>query len=459
MAKTITDYYNEAPLTSPTGTEKFIVDDGSTTKGVLLSTLSTYIASSVSASIPDGDKGDITTSASGATWTIDNNAVTTAKINDGAVTAAKIAVGAVTDEDASLANKPLCRMVYTTNLATISGLSANDGYTPVAGDVILLTAQTTASQNGAWVAAAGAWTRPAWFPNGGTTQAFENALFYVTNGTTNADTAWRITTTGAITIGTTNIALAQIGVAPSTYMNLAGTQTVSGAKTFSNAALNHTGTTPNIGSSTGAVVATFGGGATLNATTKTVNICTGGVSGSINNTNIGSATAGALGTIALNSPLVNMLGGQLQFPATQIASAGANTLDDYEEGTWTPAVAFGGASVGVTYTTQVGHYIKIGQFVTLWARIVLSSKGTSTGTATVTGFPFTTNSTANWSAGGRVTLGQNFTTVQPEVARTTENTTLAAILAGGANTYAGLNDTNFNNNSVLEFQVRYRATA
>lgn len=80
--------------------------------------------------------------------------------------------------------------------------------------------------------------------------------------------------------------------------------------------------------------------------------------------------------------------GQVKFPATQNASSNANTLDDYEEGTWTPAIAFGGGSVGVTYTTQEGDYQKIGRQVTAHFRIVLSNKGSSNGAVLILGLPF-----------------------------------------------------------------------
>jgi hypothetical protein len=63
----------------------------------------------------------------------------------------------------------------------------------------------------------------------------------------------------------------------------------------------------------------------------------------------------------------------VNFPATQVASANANTLDDYEEGTWTPTVT--GGYTGVTYSIQNGNYTKIGRLVNLTAYIQFS--GTS----------------------------------------------------------------------------------
>jgi hypothetical protein len=93
------------------------------------------------------------------------------------------------------------------------------------------------------------------------------------------------------------------------------------------------------------------------------------------------------GTLILNQ-------GQIQFPATQVASANANTLDDYEEGTWTPALKFGGASVSLTSASgfPIGRYTKVGNTVYAYFDIRLTNKGTSTGDMTVEGLPFATSS-------------------------------------------------------------------
>ncbi len=81
-------------------------------------------------------------------------------------------------------------------------------------------------------------------------------------------------------------------------------------------------------------------------------------------------------------------GGAITFPATQVPSAGANTLDDYEEGAWTPALKFGGNSTSLTYSNQSGTYTKIGRLVHAYAEMSLSAKGSSTGAATITGITF-----------------------------------------------------------------------
>ena len=69
-------------------------------------------------------------------------------------------------------------------------------------------------------------------------------------------------------------------------------------------------------------------------------------------------------------------------------SGAANKLEDYEEGTWTPQVDFGGSDNGVTYGIRQGRYTKIGRMVSLSFNLVLSNKGSQTGQVTITGAPF-----------------------------------------------------------------------
>ena len=68
-------------------------------------------------------------------------------------------------------------------------------------------------------------------------------------------------------------------------------------------------------------------------------------------------------------------------------TAAANALNDYEQGTWNPTVAFGGSSTGVAYVERQGLYVKIGNLV--WASMVisLSSNGSGTGDISIS-LPF-----------------------------------------------------------------------
>jgi hypothetical protein len=85
-------------------------------------------------------------------------------------------------------------------------------------------------------------------------------------------------------------------------------------------------------------------------------------------------------------------GAGITFPATQSASSNANTLDDYEEGTWTPTAA---AQTGsLTSYTSSGTYTKIGRTVYLVGVIGLTNVGTASGQLFCGGLPFATLNTS-----------------------------------------------------------------
>jgi hypothetical protein len=81
--------------------------------------------------------------------------------------------------------------------------------------------------------------------------------------------------------------------------------------------------------------------------------------------------------------------GRLKFPATQNPSSDANTLDDYEEGTWTPTVTSGTGSI--TSYTSSGRYTKIGRVVQYQVEIAITNAGTGASTMNFT-TPMNSNS-------------------------------------------------------------------
>lgn len=100
-------------------------------------------------------------------------------------------------------------------------------------------------------------------------------------------------------------------------------------------------------------------------------------------------------TIGVGGATASASGSGVSFPATQSASTDANTLDDYEEGTFTPTLVSTGGGTP-TYSHQIGTYTKIGNRCLFTARIALSALGTlAAGTLTVAGLPFTSEGTAN----------------------------------------------------------------
>ena len=116
--------------------------------------------------------------------------------------------GQVQSAAAGISSKDPVRAVAITNQATMSGVATIDGVSLVAGDRVLLTAQTTGSQNGPWIIQSGAWTRPT-NTEGTQWELDKGALWLVLEGTSYAGTQFRITNIGVLTPGTTAVTIAQ----------------------------------------------------------------------------------------------------------------------------------------------------------------------------------------------------------------------------------------------------------
>ena len=102
----------------------------------------------------------------------------------------------------------------------------------------------------------------------------------------------------------------------------------------------------------------------------------------------------------------------------------ANLLNDYEEGTWTPGIQFGGSATGVVYGAQVGIYTKIGRIVNLAFQLRTTNNGSTAGNAEITGLPFTVeNSVANEGSSLVVNHRGGFSSGTVPIGASTKNTT------------------------------------
>lgn len=131
--------------------------------------------------------------------------------------------------------------------------------------------------------------------------------------------------------------------------------------------------------------------------------------------------------------------------------AGVHTLSTYvDSGTFNPGIAFGGLSVGITYATQAGFYTQIGNVVFYSINIVLTNKGSSTGSVTITGLPVTQGSTVgnlNHIEMRNVTLDAGYTEINSTSVTSTTNMSVNESGSGVAS--FAIDDTYLANNSAF----------
>jgi hypothetical protein len=163
-------------------------------------------------------------------------------------------------------------------------------------------------------------------------------------------------------------------------------------------------------------------------------------------------------TVAGSTGLVRLPQGQLAFPAIPNPSGEPRVLDDYEEGGWTPGLAFGGTATGIIYdVATAGSFTKIGRLCTASGTLALASKGAASGVAVITGLPFV-SAGANVSAACAVGEVSGCTVAGVLGAQQVSGSDGIALLGVAAGTTAALTDAAFSDASLIRFTVSYETS-
>ena len=151
--------------------------------------------------------------------------------------------------------------------------------------------------------------------------------------------------------------------------------------------------------------------------------------------------------------------GQIQFPATAVPSANANTLDDYEEGTWTVQLqdaSNNNATMEAGFTTAT--YVKIGRQVTVNGTIYTSSVAALSGGIKVSGLPFAVGTGNQFRGSGSTTSEQllNITSGQKlSVAIYPAVSTFEIYISNSATGGAQMTATEWSNDGFAQFNLTY----
>ncbi len=173
------------------------------------------------------------------------------------------------------------------------------------------------------------------------------------------------------------------------------------------------------------------------------------------------ATARGGTSVDIASAALPLGSGQITFPSTQNPSSNANTLDDYEEGSWTPVLGGNSGTSGQSYAVQLGTYTKVGKLVSISFYVLLTNKGTITGTVQISGLPFAADSGVSYAAvsiGNWVALSTNWVFLAGYIASSASVIVVDGIQTAGVSHF-NLTTTDISSNTQLIGSATYRASA
>jgi len=155
----------------------------------------------------------------------------------------------------------------------------------------------------------------------------------------------------------------------------------------------------------------------------------------------GGIVSGGISSTGVISPSQGV-----KFPAVQYSSADPNTLDDYEEGTFTPVITGTTTAGAGTYTIQTGNYVKVGRAIHISTNIQWTAH-TGTGNMTLSGLPFISSSDNNSQSAFVLGYVNNIALIAGNIAMAINNIGTSVISfrqspsGGGASNYVPM-DTN-----------------
>jgi len=325
----------------------------------------------------------------------------------------------------------------TTVSISLTGLQTLDGVTVVAGDRVLVKNQSTASQNGIYLASATAWSRA---PDADVWTDLISAITFVETGSTQSGSAWYCTAQPGGTLGTTAVNWSNFSVATTytagTGLTLAGNQFSitntgvsaaaygSASKTLT-ATVNAQGQLTVLAASDIAIANTQVSGLGTMSTQAASSVAITG--GTINGTTIGGTTAGAITGTTITATTFNGAGTGLTGTASSL-SIGGNAATATSATTATNLA--GGSAGSLPYQSAAATTAMLaagsnGQVLTLasgipsWATPTTGTVTSVSGTGTVSGISLsgTVTSTGNLTLGGTLDLS-----APPAIGGTTANT-------------------------------------
>lgn len=200
------------------------------------------------------------------------------------------------------------------------------------------------------------------------------------------------------------------------------------------------------------------GATTPLAGTEVLPIVQSGVTKQVSVANLTAGRAVSATQLTLTTGNVIVANGQgIDFSANpNPAGMTSELLNDYEEGTWTPGFSFGGGTTGIAYSSQFGYYTKVGNVVHVTCLLDLSAKGSSAGSASITGLPFTIANNAGAYSASAVRFHDITYTGQLVTLAVINTTTVSLEQVTALGARSSLANTNFLDYSGIVIQLTYR---